>query len=324
MLRTNLPEYTARVVEKIDNGAGYWSSSRIGIFRGEEQIGEYIRNYSSFGEGTFLPFRVGGKEYALYSKNYTCTRLMSLPDCTDIGGESPDCVGFCPVDYSLMVDGIDGEDGETEVAAPADWQPPADYVDFMQLEPRVALVAGCVWGDDSSWKLEAFDLSRVEEGILTRFQPFGYFELAGTPISEHVRFERCGADEIFVYPNRLERFFCEEKDGKWIFPYLPEPLPEDPPDMVTYRVSVPVRVNAAALERRVAARVENFAASPANKSPEWHRRNIVEGLWRKMMQRSDYSYREIQIEMSDEPIPVPEPLEPCTCDECTCQSGGEE
>jgi hypothetical protein len=38
-------------------------------------------------------------------------------------------------------------------------------------------VAGCVWGDDSSWKIQYLDLSRADEGIIKREERFGYIEL---------------------------------------------------------------------------------------------------------------------------------------------------
>lgn len=39
-------------------------------------------------------------------------------------------------------------------------------------------VWGCIWGDDSSWKVQWLDLSRVAEGVLTREERFGYVELS--------------------------------------------------------------------------------------------------------------------------------------------------
>jgi len=39
-------------------------------------------------------------------------------------------------------------------------------------------VAGCVWGDDTSWKVQYLDLSRADEGVLRREERFGYIELA--------------------------------------------------------------------------------------------------------------------------------------------------
>lgn len=39
-------------------------------------------------------------------------------------------------------------------------------------------VWGCYWGDDTSWKVQHLDLSRVQEGIIARDNRFGYVELA--------------------------------------------------------------------------------------------------------------------------------------------------
>jgi len=37
--------------------------------------------------------------------------------------------------------------------------------------------AGCIWGDDSSWKVEYLDVTEVENGIVKRDSRFGYIEL---------------------------------------------------------------------------------------------------------------------------------------------------
>jgi hypothetical protein len=42
-------------------------------------------------------------------------------------------------------------------------------------------VWGCVWGDDSSWKVQYLDLSRIQEGLLKRDDRFGYVKLATHP-----------------------------------------------------------------------------------------------------------------------------------------------
>ena len=39
-------------------------------------------------------------------------------------------------------------------------------------------VWGCYWGDDSSWKVQYLDLSRVQQGVLRREDRFGYVEVA--------------------------------------------------------------------------------------------------------------------------------------------------
>lgn len=42
---------------------------------------------------------------------------------------------------------------------------------------QFGFVWGCVWGDDSSWKVQALDLSRVTDGVFVRDARFGYVEL---------------------------------------------------------------------------------------------------------------------------------------------------
>ncbi len=93
-------EYRAKVIgPDVEISKHGWHGTKVGIFEGENQIGEYIRNYGSFGEATFFAFQQGEQWYALYSKDYTCTRLMKLPECIDIGGEDCNGNGFCPTAY---------------------------------------------------------------------------------------------------------------------------------------------------------------------------------------------------------------------------------
>ena len=42
---------------------------------------------------------------------------------------------------------------------------------------RFGFVAGCIWGDDSSWKIEVLDLAGVIAGTLRREARFGCCEL---------------------------------------------------------------------------------------------------------------------------------------------------
>jgi len=144
-------KYKAREIETIQNESGCRESYIIGIFEvkgnTETKIGEYARNYSFL--NTFFHFRKNRKDYALYSSEYTCTRVMELPSCRDLGGENPSEYGFCPVEF---------------------------YVP-KESKGNFGFVAGCVWGDDCSWKIEFLDLSRVEEGIVKRDSRFGYISL---------------------------------------------------------------------------------------------------------------------------------------------------
>ncbi|MGH8446363.1 MAG: hypothetical protein ACREVL_13910 [Solimonas sp.] len=146
--------------EPISNGPGIMSSLRVNVFlessAGTAKVGEYIRNHAGLYD-TFFPFQQNGKWYALYSRNYTATRVMELPSCRDIAGEEPDTHGFCPVDF---------------------------HVPFLEKRVLAAghaglfgFVAGCIWGDDTSWKIQYLDLSKISEGVVVRDDRFGYISI---------------------------------------------------------------------------------------------------------------------------------------------------
>lgn len=147
------PKYFV-TTKQIKNGPGFWDFQEVTVWemgkdgRPNREVGKYERNYGSLYH-TFLPFTLGDKEYALYSPKYTATRLLELPSCQDLGGEEDGAFGFCPVDYFVPDD----------------------------LSLHFGFVAGCVWGDDSSWKIEFLDLTRIDEGIIKRDSRFGYNEL---------------------------------------------------------------------------------------------------------------------------------------------------
>jgi len=199
--------YVARVLEEVHDRPGAWHGLRVGVFRrdgeSEVQVGEYARNYPTLFR-TFAPFRANDRELALDSPDYTSTRLLELPSCRDIGGEEPASGGFCPVDFFVPYY-IDLELGvgdkaprrfRKQMPAPEEleprtvkvtWPPAAgvterveDHV-YRPVGPLTyhpfGFVAGCVWGDDSSWKLQYLDLSRAADGILRREERFGYLEL---------------------------------------------------------------------------------------------------------------------------------------------------
>ena len=185
-----------------------WRRDRVTVLDRGEPCGSYERNYGN-AEGTFEPFAVGDEWFALYSRDYTATRIMRLPSCEDVGGEEPDSWGFCPVElhvpryralsYVSERTWRDGErvppftvrttdflwpgDPRLRGLDPADPTPPFAVPGTGALGPWThcpfGFVAGCVWGDDSSLKLEFLDLSRAAEGVLRRDDRFGYVELPG-------------------------------------------------------------------------------------------------------------------------------------------------
>ena len=157
--KSTTEEYFVRT-EAISNGPNRWGSLSVSIYRrigtDEVRIGEYIRNHPSL-YNTFVPFKKGEFWYALYSRDYTATRVMELPSCRDIGGEEPHTHGFCPVDYYV----------------------PYKHENVVKAGHggHFGFVAGCIWGDDSSWKIQFLDMLSVEKGILIRKELFGYLSM---------------------------------------------------------------------------------------------------------------------------------------------------
>lgn len=205
------PRFTARVAGQTPDGGRV-----VEVLDCGEPCGRFERNYWSSGPGIFAPFMVGDRWFALYSPDYTGTRILSLPECLDLGGEEPDACGFCPVElwvpaYRLLsrttivlrATGTENEHvpedhrfhealfagsdriAEAEEAVAAEASMPGRKLDgervwAAELSPwrwcPFGFVAGCVWGDDRSMKVEYLDLTRASEGILRREARFGYAE----------------------------------------------------------------------------------------------------------------------------------------------------
>lgn len=176
--------YYAKVIEKICNGQGYWSSTRVGVFNNkDEQVGEYVRNFDGYNKETFYPFFNNGKWYALYSKEYTTSAIMSLPDCKEIWSEKPSAIGFCPTEFyvpmleeperrgAIVANSVDSHVSDTMLVdkklLPEKWH---------KYFPNFGFVSGCVWGDDCSWKVEIIDWSDMSN--IKRIAKFGYLELS--------------------------------------------------------------------------------------------------------------------------------------------------
>ena len=208
------PYFTAKAIHE-ERGPGRWPSCEIGLFQHdadgqERQIGSYRRNYSFL--KTFWWFRRGARHFALYSPNYAATRAMEIfpgSGFKDLGGEEPHSQGFCPAE--LFVPDC-REYVSEQFSGPGnrvvDWGNPLasfpanceftknpekhrgrrnqapesgeekDYESgWVKFPSDHGFVAGCVWGDDSTWKIQYLDLSRVEEGVIRREERFGYIEL---------------------------------------------------------------------------------------------------------------------------------------------------
>jgi hypothetical protein len=178
----------------MDNGPGKWKSTKVSVYWGEDLIGEYLRNYSSFAEVTFYPFRQDNQWYALYSAEYTALRVMRLHENTieDWCGQAPSSLGFCPTEvlvpkynrlsYDFNNNGtiekneyftvdVDYEKESEFINETKD----VDYQDTTYCE--FGFMSGCVWGDDTSWKIRYIDLSKISERQISITEKFGYWEM---------------------------------------------------------------------------------------------------------------------------------------------------
>ena len=162
--------YTTRVTEA--SPPRTWKKVHVEVVDQGRTVGEFDRNYAML--DTFEPFRQGDRDYALVSPHYTATSVMDLATGEIIGGEEPNSFGFCPVGF-YVPDWWDVHDGHVlpgSLGWTQDHEWPAGDFGF---------VWGCVWGDDSSWKVQYLDLSEVSDGVLERDDRFGYVRLATSP-----------------------------------------------------------------------------------------------------------------------------------------------
>lgn len=172
-----------------------WEKNAVEVFRDGVRIGGYWRNYGMVAK-TFCPFRVGDTWYALYSKDYTATRVARLTDTfEDWCGEDPSGAGFCPVEFFVPLKfqntyTSNGEKVSYDVWLDAEYESETEFNEEAKDKPLrwadFGFVSGCIWGDDSSWKLRHLDLSGIPEKRLIITEKFGYWELAGN-IRESVR-----------------------------------------------------------------------------------------------------------------------------------------
>ena len=163
-------------------------------------VARYERNYDML--DTFEPFRQGDRLLALVSPSYTATSILDLATGEILGGEEPDPDGFCPVGFYVP----DWHDVWPDYLLPGShlWAPHHEWPhgDF-------GFVWGCVWGDDSIWKVQYLDLSRAGEGVVVREERFGYQELVtrrGVPGSEFIRVSNWsgGPRVTFHVPRRFD------------------------------------------------------------------------------------------------------------------------
>lgn len=192
--------YTHVVVPR--SGEKEWPRTRVEVRKDGEAIYTYDRNYAML--NTFHPFRQfkdgEWRNYALISPQYSTYSVLDLqtleiiatraypqrdwyktethdeyetkkarnPEWFEPGGWYADKgpndkingEGFCPTDFYVPV--YD------------------EFAEGVERDGMFGFVAGCFWGDDSSWKIRHIDLSRITEGIIEEDERYGYIELPGS------------------------------------------------------------------------------------------------------------------------------------------------
>jgi len=212
--------------ESVENAPGTWASTKISIFRNDVLIGEYLRNYSSHGVLTFHPFVIDNQWYALYSANYTTTRVMKLhDDCIeDWCGQDALPNGFCPIElyvprYKRIHDSISRDDGTTYEYnysyVDCDFKTEAEFEQSVKDDGEAAetqycnfgFMCGCIWGDDSSWKIRYIDLSRIPNKELIITEKFGHWEMPNNlTLKECIDMSNWDLDEPIIRLAKAEYF----------------------------------------------------------------------------------------------------------------------
>jgi hypothetical protein len=176
-----------------------WTTVHVEVLDGERVVVSYDRNHSMF--DTFEPFRQAGRDLALVAPDYTASSVLDLATGEIVAGEDPDPQGFCPAGF-YVPDWWDIHDGSV-LPGSMHWRDDMEW-------PRgeFGFVWGCVWGDDSSWKVQFLDLSRVQDGEFHRDDRFGYVELATHPKLAARDLIRCSSfeDDMRVEFSVLESF----------------------------------------------------------------------------------------------------------------------
>lgn len=162
------------MVSKLDTGERAWGKLHVEIVdKSGCAVASYERNYPNLFR-TFEPFRQAERTMALISEDYTATSVMDLATGEVIASEEASGGGFCPVGF-YVPDWWDIHDGSI-LPGSTDWR---EHLEFPK--GKFGFVWGCIWGDDSSWKVQYLDLSDVQDGVIRRDDRFGFLELASHP-----------------------------------------------------------------------------------------------------------------------------------------------
>lgn len=190
------------VAEECSHGKGYWTTWKVTVKKYNKVIGGYTRGYHGYVETTFHPFMIDNEWYALYSDDYTTTKVARLknkfePWC----GEEGHSFGFCPVEFYVpRFFKIISTTGTTENKTPFEYYSQYYSINNVGFKyTSYGFLSGCIWGDDSSWKVKFIDLSEIHNKKLIIDDRFGYCELADSlSLKESVDIDEPDSSEIRI------------------------------------------------------------------------------------------------------------------------------
>jgi hypothetical protein len=171
-------------VSVVESPAGTWNTLHVEVLDEIKQIvAKYDRSHPNLYQ-TFEPFRQGDRLLALISTDYTATSVIDLRTGEIVASEESNPAGFCPVGF-YVPDWWDVNDGSI-IPGSSHWTK-----DHENPNGEFGFVWGCVWGDDSSWKVQYLDLTQINRGKILRDDRFGYIKLAADHRLAPKEFIRC-------------------------------------------------------------------------------------------------------------------------------------
>jgi hypothetical protein len=167
------------------NASSKKGTTDVKIFKNSDLIGSYVYGLD-FIEPPFYPFEHKNKWYALFSEDYTASSIMELSTCETVWSTEPHTFGFCPVEFYVpkYQKKLSADDGAIVNVLRSDFQNPGLSENQLCIFDQITyhdfgFVSGCIWGDDSSLKIQFFDFKDLDKGIVVSDDRFGYVEMNG-------------------------------------------------------------------------------------------------------------------------------------------------
>lgn len=181
-------------VTQVKTGKGTWDVTECNVYFHPtiddewELIGSFNYGYHGHIEDIFCPFIHHGKWYATYSTKYTALSIASLGKTFEhVWSDDGGSYGFCPVEAAvpkIIKRNIVDHGPYIDVYWDINLDEYGDRHLYELMDSPVCFYSGCVWGDDSSWKLQLLNISRLHEGVITKEHVVGHFELPDQPLRD--------------------------------------------------------------------------------------------------------------------------------------------